>query len=388
MLKQKFVKLGLGVCAVMVAIASPLQLSQNVSADRYSDQLRALQAQVDQQQAKANELRKQGDSLQAALDTITAEKNGIQAQINLNQAKYEKLTADIEANKIKLANNQAALGGIIADLYVDDAISPLEMLASSDNVGEYMDKQEFRSAASEKLNTTITAIKDLKTQLESDQKEVQKVLEEQKSQTAALAAKEAQQKTLVDQTRGEQEVYQQQVASTRAQMAEVAAQQRAALARLTSGGKNSWSVGSFQVRNYSGNSPCGGGGYPLCGPMDSYADQWSLYNRECVSFAAWAAYNRFGKYVTSFSGAGNAGQWPSTAQSLMGASVNGNPEVGSVAILPPTPGLAPIGHAMVVEGILEGGWVRVSQYNFGGTGEYSTMDIHASGVVFVHFRDR
>lgn len=388
MLKQKTFKIGLGVCAILAAIAGPLQMAQQVSADRYSDQLRALQAQVDQQQARANDLRKQGDTLQSALDTITAEKNGIQAQIDLNQAKYEKLTSDIEANKVKLANNQAALGGIIADLYVDDSITPLEMLASSDNVSEYMDKQEFRTAVTEKLNTTIAAVKDLKNQLESDQKAVEKVLEDQKAQTAALAAKEAQQQTLVNQTRGEEAVYQQQVASTKAQMADVAAQQRAALARLTSGGRNSWSVGSFQVRNYSGNSACGGGGYPLCGAMDSYADQWGLYNRECVSYAAWAASGRYGKYVTNFSGAGNAGQWPATAQNLMGATVDRNPEVGSVAILPATPGLAPVGHAMVVEGILEGGWVRVSQYNFGGTGEYSTMDIQASGVVFVHFRDR
>lgn len=383
----RFTRVALGVCALIVAIAAPLQMVDSAYAIDYSGQLQALQNQVNQFQAKANDLHQQAGSLQAAVDALTAEKNAIQAQLDLSQAQYDKLTNDIALNKKKLADNQNALGGIIADLYVDGKISPLEMLASSKNVGEYMDKHEYQSAVSERLNETINNIKTLKDQLEKDQKSVEKVLADQKSQRETLAAKEAEQQQLLDQTRSDEAVYQQQVASTKSQMSQVAAQQRAALAAATNGGRNnSGSVGAFQFRNYSGNMGCGGGGYPLCGAQDTYSDQWGLYNRECVSYAAWAAYNLYGKQVMNFSGAGNAYQWPSTT-TRMGATTDQSPEVGSVAILPPS-GFAPIGHAMVVEAILGGGWVHVSQYNFGGTGEYSTMDIHVSGVNFVHFRDR
>ena len=264
------------------------------------------------------------------------------------------------------------------------------MLASSKNIGDYMDKNTYQTSVQDKLNSTINAVKTLKENLEKDQKEVKKVLEQQKSQREALAAKEAEKQQLLNQTKGNEAIYQQKVAQGQAQMSAIAAEQRAALARVTGGGMyNYGSVGSFQFRNYSGNSGCGGGGYVLCGAQDSYSDQWSLLNRECVSYTAWAAYTRFNKNVTSFNGAGNAYEWPSTASSSpMYATVNHTPEVGSVAILPPTPGFSPIGHAMLVESVQGGGWVHVSQYNFGGTGEYSTMDIATSGVVFVHFRDR
>jgi surface antigen len=170
-------------------------------------------------------------------------------------------------------------------------------------------------------------------------------------------------------------------------MAAVAAQQQAALYRATNGGRNNGgNVGAISFRNYSGNMGCAGG-YPYCGAKDSSSDQWGLLNRECVSYAAWAAYNRFGKDVQNFAGAGNAYQWPSTTV-RMGAVTNGIPEVGSVAVAPPS-AFAPVyGHVMVVEDVLGGGWVRVSQYNFGGTGEYSTMEISVSGLSFVHFRNR
>jgi peptidoglycan hydrolase CwlO-like protein/surface antigen len=386
--RSKLSRIKIGVCAALVAIASSLQLAGNaVHADQYDDQINAIQSQVDQYQAQANQYHKKANSLQAAVSALTAEKNAIQAQLDLSQAKFDKLTSDIAKNKEQLKENQKALGTIIADLYVDGEVSPLEMLASSKNVGEYMDKNTYQSSVRDKLNTTISAIKSMKEQLEHDQKEVKQVLDQQTSQRAALAAKEAQKQQLLNQTRGSEAAYKQKVASGQAQMAAVAAQQQAALAQATGGGAyNYGTIGSFQFRNYSGNMGCTGG-YSYCGAQDSYSDPWGLYNRECVSYTAWAVVNRFNKYVTNFAGAGNAYEWPSTTSS-MGAYTDHNPSVGSVAILPPTPGFSPIGHAMLVESVQGGGWVHVSQYNFGGTGEYSTMDIKASGVVFVHFRDR
>lgn len=389
-LRSKAAKVTLGVCATLVAIAAPLQLTSSaVHADQYDDQINALQSQVNQYQTQADQLQKQANSLQAAVDTLQAQINGMQAQINLSQAQYDQLTNQIAINKQKLADNQTALGQILADLYVSSGITPLEMLASSKNISEFMDKNTYQSSVRDKLNNTIDQIQTLKSQLQSEQQSVVNVLNNQRSQQATLAAEQQQQQQLLSQTQGSEAAYQQQIASTQAQISAVAAEQRAALQRITGGGLyNYGSIGSFQFRNYSGNMGCGGGGYPLCGAQDSYSDQWGLLNRECVSYAAWAAYTRFGKEVTNFSGAGNAYQWPSTAQSLMGATIDSTPVPGDVAILPPTPGFSPIGHAMVVESILAGGWAHVSQYNFGGTGEYSTMDIADSGVVFVHFQNR
>lgn len=398
MQKQKLSRIAIGVCAVIVAIAGPLQLAQTAHADKYDDKIRAIQQQVSEYQARAGELRQQANTLQAVVAKLTAEKNAIQAQLELNQAQFDKLTADIAINKQKIVDNQSALGGILASLYVDATISPLEMLASSKNVSDYMDKQEYRTAVSERLNSIIEQVKTLKAQLETDQKALEKVLEEQKSHRATLAAKEAEQQGILDQTKGEEATYQHHIGLAKGEMARIASEQRAALARLTGGGvNNSGRVGSFQFRNFSGNTGACGGGYGwssvtgvnYCqGPLDSMVDQWDLFSRECVSFAAWSAYYQYGKAVSSFSGSGHAYQWPNTASRLMGAAVNQTPEVGSVAILPATSGLAPVGHAMVVTAVLDGGWVQVSQYNFGGTGEYSTMDVHSSGVNFVHFRNR
>lgn len=365
MFKQKIKKIGLGVCAGLVAIVGPLQMSTTVSADKWDDQIRAIQQQMAPLQQKANELNAQANSIQAAVNALTAEKNVIQAQINLSQAKYDKLTADIEANKKKLADNQAALGATLADLYVDNNISPLEMLASSKNVSEYMDKQEYRTAVSEKLNQAITNIKTLKAQLEADQIAVEKVLADQKSQREALAAKEAEQQDLLNKTRGEEAIYQQLTAEKKGQIDSLRAQQAAEIrARATSSGYKSLPGDPNR------------GGYPAAWMNASMSycegDPWGMCKRQCVSYAAFKVDQTYGN-MPFWGGIGNANQWPGNARRA-GIPVSSTPKAGTVGVQYS----GAYGHVAWVEAVNSDGTLTISQFNANWSGEYSKWIVDQS----------
>jgi peptidoglycan hydrolase CwlO-like protein len=370
--------------AIVFSFGVSVQMIHQVAADKWDDQIASLRSQANQYQAQADQLRAQGDTLQNKLDQINAQIAALQANINANQAKHDKLQADIAANQQKLKDTQDALGDMLANLYVDDNVSSIELLASSSNISDFVDKQEYRSSVRDQLNSSIAEVKKIKAQLESDQKAVDKVLAVLKIQNDQLAAQQADQQQLVDQTRGDEAAYQQLVNSARSQMQSIQAQQQAYYASLLSrGGGNSGVVGSFQYWGWSGNQGCGGG-YPYCMGQDSIVDPWNLYNRECVSYVAWALENRFGKSVGAFHGDGNAYQWPSSAPRWSGAYRTYDPQPGDAVILPANGGFAPIGHAMIVESV-SGDSVFVSQYNMYGTGQYSTMWIKNSGVIFLRF---
>lgn len=371
-------------CALVFAVSGPIALFEQVYADKWDDQINALRAQADQYLAQANALKAQGDTLQNKLDSINAQIAALQANIQANQQKHDKLQADIAANQKKLEQTQDALGDMLANLYVDGKISSLELLASSQNIGDFVDKQEYRTTVRDSLSRTITEVKRIKAQLETDKKAVEKVLEELKLQNDQLAATQAEQQSLVDQTRGEEAAYQNLVSSARNQIQSVSAQQQAYYASLVaSGGGNSGVVGSFQYWGWSGNRGCSGG-YPYCAAHDSMVDPWNLYNRECVSYVAWALQARFGKTVNAWHGDGNAYQWPSSAARWSGAYRVSSPQAGDVVVLPASGSFAPIGHVMIVESV-SGSDMFVSQYNFYGTGEYSTMWVKNSGVILLRF---
>lgn len=370
--------------ALLLSISVPIASIQRVAADQWDTQINGLKAQANQYQAQANQLRAQGDTLQNKLDGINAQIAALQANIAVNQAKNAKLQADIAANQKKLEQTQDALGETLANLYVDGKVSDLELIASSKNIGDFVDKQEYRTTVRDSLNTTITEVKKLKAQLESDKVAVEKVLAELKLQNEQLSAVQADQQNLVNQTRGEEAAYQQLVSSARNQMSAIAAQQQAYYqSLLRRGGGGAGVVGSFQYSGWSGNQGCSGG-YPYCGPQDTSVDPWNLYNRECVSYVAWALQARFGKNVNAFHGDGNAMDWPYSAARWSGAYRVSSPQPGDVVVLPAMSGFAPIGHVMIVESV-SGDSMFVSQYNFYGTGQYSTMTVKNSGVVLLRF---
>lgn len=392
-LRRHAVRTALFIIAGVIGVATPLTIvSQRVYADRYDDQIRALQNQASQYQSQANELRAKGNTLQDKLNEITAQKNALETQISANQAKHDQLIIDIAANQKKIEESQVALGKTLAGLYVDGKISSIEMLASSQNIGDYVDKQEYRTAVRDELKRAISAIKKLKKQMETDKSALEKTLKEMDIQRAQLVDLQAQQQQLVDQTRGEEAAYQNLVNSAKNQMSDIASQQRAYYQSLVSrGGGGGGVVGSFQYTSLSPNNGAGGcsGGYPgkWCAAQDTVVDDWGLYNRECVSYVAWALDSRFGKKVNNFMGQGNAYQWPSAAARYSGASRVYDPQPGDVVVLPQSGAFAPVGHVMIVESV-SGGWMNVSQFNFYGTGQYSTMKVKNSGVILLRFLNK
>ena len=376
--KQHVAKSSIVAAAVLMSASIPVAFAQNVLADKYDDQVKKLQSEADSYQQRASTLGVLASTLQAQLDTLTKQKNEIQAQINTSQAKRNKLEKDIAATEKKIAINKEALGEIVADMYVDSSISPLEMLASSKNIGDYVDKQEYRSSMQDNLNSTIKQIKSLRSQLEKQKKQVENVLRDQKSQKNALAAKEAEQAKLVSDTRGEESAYNGLVAKRNNEISSVRAQQAAAMAaaaRQSTGGSLNIGAGSAS-----------GGGYPAIwanAEQDTLVDNWGLYNRECVSYTAWKVAST-GRYVPHFGGAGNANQWPSTT-ARYGIANGSTPKAGSVAIWY----VGTYGHAMYVEAVNGDGTITVSDYNNNmdglGWGRYHYYTRSAAGLTYIYF---
>lgn len=124
------------------------------------------------------------------------------------------------------------------------------------------------------------------------------------------------------------------------------------------------------------------GGYPAQwdnARQDSRLDNWGMYNRECVSYAAWKVYQTYG-HMPYWGGVGNANQWIRDAHSA-GIATGAVPHVHSVAISL----RGYYGHAMWVEKV-SGNMIYVSQYNYDLHGHYSEMWVNASSFTYIYFK--
>lgn len=360
--------------SVLVASAGVIQLGSTVLARNYEAEIRAKEQEAQQYANEANRLGEMAATLQGAVNDLNNQITEIQGYINESQKKHDDLVAEITRNEKLIESNRQALGDILSEMYVDDQISPLEMLASSKSIGDYIDKQEQRSSLRSSLNEKIKEIKDLQKKLEQNKKDVEKVLKDQQAQRSQLDGKKAEQQQILNETQNDESNYQKLVGQKRAEVEQLRAEQAEANRRALE-----------QAGGGSVNVPqgiAGGGGYPgqwAYAPLNAYVDPWGLYSRQCVSYVAWKIWST-GRYVPHFAGAGNANQWPSTA-ARHGIPSGSTPRVGSAAVMM----AGYYGHVMYVEAVHGDGTITVSDYNFAWDGLYRQYTRSASGLVYVYF---
>jgi surface antigen len=350
--------------AVMAVAISPFTYVSPAKADKFDAQIEALEQEIKQYNKEASKLKNKRATLETQLFKLSNEKRQIQAKLDLSVAKANKLKQEIATNESKIQDNKSVLGDTIADLYIDSDISPLEMLASSDNIADYVDKQANQEQVQNTLQNTIDKIDKLKKQLEKQKKEVDGVIADQKYTRQALVKKENEKQSLISQTRGKESAFQKLSSKSAQQKRQLEQQQQAAIAsRLASYGGGGGAVTGSSSK----------GGYPnnlASAPMDSLVDPWGMYNRECVSYTAWKVYQKNGQ-MPYWGGVGNANQWPGNARAA-GIGTGSTPKKGAVGII----SAGQYGHSVFVESVNSDGTVNISQYNEflpngGGWGQYS-----------------
>jgi surface antigen len=364
-------------------------LAGSASADQFDDQIGTLQQQASNAQSQANGFQAQADDYQTKVNQLQAQINALQAQINLNQAEYTQVQSEIAANQTKLDQEKVVLGANIKQMYLDQSVSPLEMLASTQNISQFLDEQQYQDKIKTSIQNAMTQVEQLQQTLDGQQKQLTQILTNLHGQQTQIASTEAQMNQLLALAQSNASAANAQVQADNNQISSLRAQQAAMWARLnpTNGSGN---IGSFVFKNLQFGGACGGG-YPsyLCDPaVDSSVDPWGMLNRECVSFVAYKIASS-GRNMPNWGGSGNAYQWPSDAAQA-GIPVDNTPRAGD-AVIAPASMIGGVGHAMYVEYLESDGWVHVQQYNLwptdnGPYGIYSEMDLKVvPGLEFIHF---
>lgn len=350
------------------SFSSLITPTQQVSADNIDAQINALQQENQQNQDTVANLQNQAVSYQDAINTLRAQILSLQGQVDNNVAKQADLQRQIDANQIELVRQKSVLGENLKVSYVDGKPSTIEMLASSKNLSEFVDKEEYRTSVQNKIQSTLKKITTIQNELNSQKQQVEALLVEQKKQQVQLASAKAEQDTMLAYNQSQQENFNAKTRANESKIADLIAQQRRANSTLPpsgyyflrfSGAAQSFNPGSYPYKNAGFGMSPGPGCVDNDGP-----DKWGYCTRQCVSYTAWAV-EASGRKAPMYYG--NAKDWVWAAQ-RDGVYVTTTPMPGDVAIS--TAGTW--GHAMYVEAV-SGNKIYVSQYNAGLAGEYSTQ---------------
>ncbi|MDL2363352.1 MAG: CHAP domain-containing protein [Patescibacteria group bacterium] len=347
-----------------------------VHADKYDEQINALNQQNSASQSALGGLQTEAGSYQEAIAQLQGQIDAVQAALTVNTNKQAETQAAIVAAQQKIDQERAYLKESIKTMYVDGQLSTVEQLATSKNLSDYVDKEEYQNSVENKIDATIKEIAVQQENLKKQKAELDVLIATQKQQNEALANARGQQQQMLAYNESQQNDFNSKIAANSGKIQELRKAQIVANARFIppagSGG------------GYGGGSACGGG-YPgvWCNAgQDTIFDSWGMYNRECVSYTAYRV-AASGRYMPAWGsiGAGNANQWDDNARAA-GIPVDGTPQAGDVAIS----NNGYYGHAMYVESVNGDGTFNLSQYNASLNGTFSTRSgVNPAGLSFIHF---
>lgn len=355
------------VFVLVLVLISSIVIAPLARADQIDDQIRAITQDTSAKRAQRDQMGTEANSLSDKISKLQVEISTLQAQITGYQNKISDLENQITVKEQELAYQKKVLGENIKAMYLEGDISTLEMLASSKDLSDFVDKQQYRNSVQNKIKTTMDKIVELKHQLKAQKEENENALKDKQAVQAQLDGQQAENNQLLSLNESQQAALNQQIKQNNINVASLRAQQLAA---------NRTYLGGTIISGDPGH-----GGYPAYldqAPQDSLIDPWGMYNRECVSYTAWKVYQTYG-YMPYWGGHGNANQWPASAQAD-GIAIGTTPRANSVAISMK----GYYGHALWVEAV-SGNTIYVSQYNYDFTGRYSEMSINGSGLIYIYF---
>lgn len=352
----------LTVATLLIAITSPV-----VHADRFDEQINALNQQTTQTQQQDQLAENEAASLQAVVNRIQGEITAIEQQIAANQTKRNETVTKIAEAEAELAKQKKLLGENVRAMYMEGDISTLEMLASSKDLSHFVDKQQYRESIQDKIKDTLDAVTSLKAELKDEKANIDRLLVDQQAMQTQLDGQRAEQNRLLALNQDQQAAYEQNIQSNNSKIAELRRQQIAANAAFT---------GSGSRKNIPDTT-----GYPWANAPfpNEISDPWGMYQRQCVSYTAWKVW-KSGRHMPYWGGRGNANEWDDNARAA-GIPVDGNPRVGDIAVS----NNGYYGHVMYVEAVNGDGTIYISQYNAGWDGRYSEAKIAVGNLVFIHF---
>jgi peptidoglycan hydrolase CwlO-like protein len=311
-------------------------------------------------------LKNEAVSYQDAVVRLQSQINMVQGQIAESKRQQADLEAQIADAQAKLEHQKSVLGEIMRTMYIDGQMTTIEALATSNNLSDYIDKEENREQVTSSIQDTMGKISKLQSELNTKKQQVARLLAEQQSQASQLASDRAQQSSMLAYNQSQQASYNSQTKANQAKLEALIAAQRRANEQPSAGGYSfirfPGSVGDFDPGAY----PYKNAGFsmstaPGCNDNDG-PDKWGYCTRQCVSYAAWAV-EASGRSAPKYYG--NAKNWDDRARAA-GISVYGSPQPGDIAVS----NSGTWGHVMYVEAV-DGDRMYVSQYNQTMTGQFS-----------------
>lgn len=186
--------------ASSVGVTSGIVSSLSIACQNSPECLEAIEREKEAT-AKAEEAQATADEYQNKVQQLSLEIASLNAEIAESEAYANELKQQIEETQAKLDEQQTALADLLVQIHFETKAEPITLLAGARSLSDYAEKQARINTIKNQIGISAQNIKEAKEQLEHDKETVEAIIESQKVMKEAVAAHQAEQQQLVENTR-------------------------------------------------------------------------------------------------------------------------------------------------------------------------------------------
>lgn len=171
----------------------------------------------------ADELEITTSDLEDELDDLNSQLSSLSAELDNASAQIEELSAEVEKAKLDLAAAQLnedaqydAMKDRIKFMYEGGSVSLLQILFSSENMADFLNKAEYVSTISEYDRSMLKELEDIRVSVEEKQTDLKTKQDELVTMQSDLTAKEKALTSKISSTSGQLDNYKEQLERARA----------------------------------------------------------------------------------------------------------------------------------------------------------------------------
>lgn len=149
------------------------------------------------------------DTLNGKLSALSVEIDIAQQKIVLTDKKINVLKKELAATEIELKRQQSVLEETLITLYIEGDVSTLELVFASENFGEFFQEQQYLESLKVSVQESADKVAVLKDTIQAETIRQEGLQEQQVLNKDILGSRRSEQKSLLDQTKGEEAAYKQ-----------------------------------------------------------------------------------------------------------------------------------------------------------------------------------
>jgi len=192
------------------------------------DQLQKKEANYQQiiqlKQDKAQTLQNQVSLMDGQISNLQGQVDQLQQQIDQTSSDIDALSSDITAKEREIGDKRKILAGVIQSYYETNQDSLIELFLRNTNLSDFLSQADYTSQAGVKIDEMLASIVSSRDALDRARNELEKKNQDQREKQGTIVEKkhylddeQISKQQLLEQTHGEEQQYQQLLASVEAE---------------------------------------------------------------------------------------------------------------------------------------------------------------------------